>query len=117
MFLSPTLEEMVTMNGRSHFPCKMHTNTGTTTEVLPTPNIHMLKQKSSYQKHTHRSQRNNIYSCMLIEVDTGPHIGTYEKYAPTNGYAYRYTQRSIFNQVCTGKLIDTEIYTSIHTYK
>lgn len=40
-----------------------------------------------------------------------------QKYAPTNGYAYRYTQRSIFNQVCTGKLIDTEIYTSIHTYK
>ena len=40
-----------------------------------------------------------------------------QKYAPTNGYAYRYTQRSIFNQVCTGKLIDIEIYTSIHTYK
>lgn len=40
-----------------------------------------------------------------------------QKYAPTDGYAYGYTQRSIFNQVWTEKLIDTEIYTSIHTYK
>lgn len=52
MFLSPTLEEVVTMNGRSHFPCKMHANTtGTTTEVPPTPNTHAQTEELISETH------------------------------------------------------------------
>ena len=59
------------------FPVKCtQTPQGQPQRYLPPP-THTLKPKSSYQKHTHRSQRNNRHSCILTEVDTGPHIGTY----------------------------------------
>ena len=120
MFLSPTLEEMVTMNGLSHYPCKMHANTGTTTEV-PHTGTHTHTHTRSNRAHirsTPTYHRGIIYRGAYLYKYTPVHTQVHtQKYTPTNVYTDRYTQRSICNQAHIGKLRYTQVYKSIHTQK
>lgn len=71
MFLSPTLEEIVKLNGLSRYPHEVHTSTETVTEV-PYTQVHIYTTESHVRKVPHGPQR-TIHRRSLREAHAAAH--------------------------------------------
>lgn len=108
MFFSPTLEKTVKINGLSHYPCRVHTNIGTASQV-PYTQLHAHTHiEPTSETHTHTE----IYPAAYSEMYTLEHA---QIYAHTGRYTHRYTQGSIRNPAHTEKLIHTQVYPKVYT--